>query len=77
MDKSQIDLSALPEPWRSMLQNLDVEAIKQLQTSMDPAMMEGLVKTALGMARNTMRPEDVQVLEEMVGSLLKVMASGK
>lgn len=77
MDKSQIDLSALPEPWRSMFQNLDVEAIKQLQTSMDPAMMEGLVKTALGMARNTMRPEDVQVLEEMVGSLLKVMASGK
>lgn len=70
-------MSALPEPWRSMFQNLDVEAIKQLQTSMDPAMMEGLVKTALGMARNTMRPEDVQVLEEMVGSLLKVMASGK
>lgn len=77
MDKSQIDLSTLPEPWRSMFQNMDLEAIKQLQTSIDPAMMEGLVKTALGMARNTMRPEDVQVMEEMINSVLKVMASGK
>lgn len=77
MDKSQLDLSALPEPWRSMFQNLDLEAIKQLQTSIDPAMMEGMVKTAMGMAKNTMRPEDVQVMEEMVNSVLKIMNSGK
>lgn len=77
MDKSQLDLSSLPEPWRSMFQNLDLEAIKQLQSSMDPAMMEGLVKTALGMARNTMRPEDVQVMEEMANSVIKMLNTGK
>lgn len=77
MDKNNIDLSALPEPWRSMLQNLDLDTIKQLQSNLDPAMMEGLMNTAMGMARTSMKPEDVKVLEEMMGSIIKMMSAGK
>lgn len=77
MEKPNVDLSVLPEPWQSMLQNIDLETIKQLQANLDPAMMEGLMNTAMGMARTSMRPEDVKMLEEMMGSIMKMMSAGK
>ena len=70
-----LDLSALPEPWRSLLGQFDMQAIAQLRAGLNQETLLNLLHSTLALARQNMRPEDYQSLEQLVNTALQLIAA--
>ncbi|MBO8128900.1 MAG: hypothetical protein H0Z39_06845 [Peptococcaceae bacterium] len=51
MDKPNLDLSSLPEPLRSMLQNVDVDALKEFASKTDPQSLLEMLSSTVDQAK--------------------------
>lgn len=73
MNKLPIDLDTLPEPLKSMAQNLDPQMIQNMLTMYDPATMSLMMNSVFAMLKDTLPPEQLDGLKEMMDNLLKMM----
>lgn len=73
MNKLPIDLDSLPEPLKSMAQNLDPKMIQNMLTMYDPATLSLMMNSVLAMFKDTLPPDQLDSLKEMMENLLKVL----
>ncbi|MBE3589048.1 MAG: hypothetical protein IMW93_10995 [Thermoanaerobacteraceae bacterium] len=73
MEKSSLDPNMLPEPWRSMLQNIDPAAIEQLRASIDPSALLGMLNGAVDFMRQSLNEKDGQAVNELLASLMQLL----
>lgn len=71
------DLKGLPEPISNLLQNIDLEAVLRLATTMNPEMIMELLNNILDNLRQSMKPEDLLAFEQVVMSLTQAMQEQK
>lgn len=73
MDKLPIDLGSLPEPVKSMLENLDPEVIKNMISMYDPATLSMMMNSMFSMMQDKIPPDQMNSLKEMLDSLIKMI----
>ena len=73
MNKLPINLDTLPEPLKSMAQNLDPQMIENMLATYDPATMALMMNSVFAMLKDTLPPEQLDGLKEMMENLLKIM----
>lgn len=73
MDKLPIDLGALPEPLKSMAQNLDPQMIEKFVTMYDPATLSLMMNSMLSMFKDSLPADQMDTLKEMMENILKLM----
>ncbi|KJR96033.1 MAG: hypothetical protein VR68_15830 [Peptococcaceae bacterium BRH_c4a] len=73
MDKLPIDLGALPEPLKSMAQNLDPQMIEKFVTMYDPATLSLMMNSMLSMLKDSLPADQTDTLKEMMENILKLM----
>lgn len=73
MDKLPIDFGSLPEPLKSMAQNLDPEAIQKFITLYDPATLSLMMNSMFSMFKDSLPPEQSEALKEMMENILKLL----
>lgn len=74
MEKLPIGASALPEPLKSIAQNLDPQMIEKLISSYDPATMSIMIKSMFSMFKDSLSPEQNEALQQVIDNLLQVLA---
>lgn|GEM_PF-1461025 len=77
MDKLPIDLNTLPEPLKSMAQNLDPQMIEKWISSYDPATLSIMMNSMFSMFKDSLGPEQSQAMKELMDSVLQLMAQKK
>ncbi|MCL5059036.1 MAG: hypothetical protein M1130_13840 [Actinobacteria bacterium] len=73
MNKLPIDLDSLPEPLKSMAQNLDPKMIENMLTMYDPATLSLMMNSVFAMLKDTLPPDQLDSLKEMMDNLLKIL----
>jgi len=73
LDKLPIDLGALPEPLKSMAQNLDPQMIEKFVTMYDPATLSLMMNSMLSMLKDSLPADQTDTLKEMMENILKLM----
>lgn len=70
---NNIDLSPdnFPEPIKSLIKSLDLNALQGLLGSMPPNDASNMVQGILGLLKNSMPQQDYQALEQLIGTLAK------
>jgi len=66
-----IDLENLPEPIRNLLQNIDLNTLAQLASSMDANTALGFLNSALDIMKQSMKPQDMAILDQLLQYLIK------
>ncbi|MHB8918568.1 MAG: hypothetical protein ACYC4H_11130 [Desulfocucumaceae bacterium] len=77
MDKFPIDLSALPEPFKSMVNNLDPQTIEKMLTSYDPATLSIMMNSMFSMFKDSLPADQVEALKEMMDNILQMLPQKK
>lgn len=77
MDKLPIDISSLPEPLKSMAQNLDPETLQKFITMYDPATLSSMMNSMFSMFKDSLPPEQGEALKEMMENILKLLPQKK
>jgi len=77
LDKLPIDLNTLPEPLKSMAQNLDPQMIEKWISSYDPATLSIMMNSMFSMFKDSLGPEQSQAMKELMDSVLQLMAQKK
>ncbi len=72
-----LDLENLPEPVRNLLQNINPDALAQLAAVMDPRTVMGFLNNTLGALRQSMKPEDAALFDQVLQSILQAMQGQK
>lgn len=73
MEKPTFDFNALPEPFKNVFQNIDMSTLEQLRNSLDPATLTALLSSSLGLLQNTLKPEDAQALNNLMGTVMQLL----
>jgi len=73
LEKLPIDLGALPEPLKSMAQNFDPQMIEKFLTMYDPATLSLMMNSMFSMFKDSLPPEQVDTLKEMMDNILKLV----
>jgi len=73
LDKLPIDLGALPEPLKSMAQNLDPQMIEKFVTMYDPTTLSLMMNSMLSMFKDSLPADQMDTLKEMMENILKLM----
>lgn len=73
MSLPEIDLENLPEPIRNLMQNIDLNALTQLASSMDANTALEFMNSALEVLKQSMRPQDMAILDQLLQYLVKSM----
>lgn len=77
MEKLPIDLGSLPEPFKSMVQNLDPQMIENFAGMYDPATLSVMMNTMFAMFKDSLPPDQAAAIKEMMDNLLKAVALKK
>ncbi len=77
MEKMPIDLNTLPEPLKSMAQNLDPQVIEKFINMYDPATLSAMMNTMFAMFKDSLPPEQIDALKELMDNILQVAAQKK
>lgn len=77
MEKLPIDLSALPEPFKSMVNNLDPQTIEKMITSYDPATLSIMMNSMFSMFKDSLPADQVEALKEMMDNILQMLPQKK
>lgn len=72
MPNTPLDMENFSELIRGMLQNFDPSMLKQMASMMDQDTLMKIIKNLLDNIDQTMKPEEVQVLNQILGSFLKL-----
>jgi len=72
-----LNLENLPEPVRNLLQNIDPGALAQLATVMDPNAVIEFLNNTLISVRQSMKPEEAAIFDQVLNSLRQAMQSQK
>ncbi|MEW6424205.1 MAG: hypothetical protein AB1523_05575 [Bacillota bacterium] len=72
-----LNLENLPEPVRNLLQNIDPGALAQLATVMDPNTVMEFLNNTLSSVRQSMKPEEAAIFDQVLNSLRQAMQSQK
>ncbi len=75
MDKNTFDGTNLPEPFKSMLQNMDPQAIQQMLANMDPNTLSMLMNSAMGMVKEQMTQNKETDMENLLQNLMQFISS--
>jgi hypothetical protein len=67
------DLDNLPEPLKSMAQNLDPQMIEKMLGMYDPATLSIMMNSIFSMLKNSLPPEQIDSLKEMMDNLLQAL----
>lgn len=73
MENLPIDISSLPEPLKSMAQNLDPETILKFISMYDPATLSLMMNSMFSMFKDALPPEQSEALKEMMENILKLL----
>ncbi|MFZ5651014.1 MAG: hypothetical protein ACOY4I_09175 [Bacillota bacterium] len=73
MDKLPIDLSSLPEPLKSMAENLDPQMIEKFMKMYDPATLSLMLNSMFSMFKNSLTPEQADSVKEMMENVMKLL----
>ncbi|HBV97624.1 MAG: hypothetical protein JL50_03725 [Peptococcaceae bacterium BICA1-7] len=73
MNKLPIDMDTLPEPIKSMVQSLDPQMIENMLAMYDPATMSLMMNSVFAMLKDTLPPDQLEGIKEMMDNLLKIM----
>lgn len=76
MEKLPIDLNTLPEPLKSMLQNLDPQMIENMAKMYDPATLSMMMNSMFSMFKDSLSPDQTESLQKMMDHLLQMLAKG-
>lgn len=74
MPVPEFNLDNIPEPLRSILRQLDPGNLAQMASGIDPRAALNLFSGTLGALRQSMHPQQAQMLEQLLQSLVKAMA---
>ncbi|MCL6610064.1 MAG: hypothetical protein K6T66_00840 [Peptococcaceae bacterium] len=77
MEKIPIDLSTLPEPLKSMVQNIDPQVIEKYLSMYDPATLSVMLNSMLSMFQHALSPDQHKAIKEMIENFLKTMPQNK
>jgi hypothetical protein len=77
LEKLPIDLSTLPEPLKSMVENLDPKMIENLLSMYDPATLSLMMNSMFSMFKGSLPPEQAEMLKEMMENILKILPQKK
>lgn len=77
MEKLPIDPGSLPEPFKSLLQNLDPSMIKQMLSMYDPATLSVMLSSMMSLLKDSFSQEQASALKEMLDSILHSMTQNK
>lgn len=77
MEKPPIDLSALPEPYKSMFQNMDPQSIKQMLSMFDPETLSSLMNSTFGMLKNALPQDQQEALGQLLENVMKLVSQQK
>lgn len=77
MEKPPIDLSALPEPYKSMLQNMDPQSIQQMISMFDPNTLSSLMNSTFGMLKESLPQEQQEALGQLLENVMKLISQQK
>lgn len=75
LDKNTFDGTNLPEPFKSMLQNMDPQAIQQMLANMDPNTLSMLMNSAMGMVKEQMAQNKETDMENLLQNLMQFISS--
>lgn len=75
MDNSTFDPGKLPEPFKSMIQNMDPQALQQMLAMLDPETLSSLMNSTFGMIKNQLPQEQEQAMSQLLESIIKLMSS--
>ncbi len=75
MDKQTFDPGSLPEPFKSMLQNMDPQALQQMLAMLDPETLSSLMNSTFGMIKNQLPQEQEQVMSQLLENIIKLMSN--
>ncbi|MFZ5648447.1 MAG: hypothetical protein ACOY30_12600 [Bacillota bacterium] len=73
MDKLPIDMSSLPEPLKSMAENLDPQMIEKFMKMYDPATLSMMLNSMFSMFKDSLTPEQAEKVQEMMESVMKLL----
>jgi len=74
LEKLPIDFNTLPEPLKSMAQNLDPQMIEKFISTYDPATLSVMINTMFSMFKNSLSPEQSEALQQVMDNLMQVIA---
>lgn len=74
MEKLPIDVHNLPQPLQSMAQSFDPAALSEMIKKYDPATLSQLINTTFTLLKNSLPPDQVAALEQMVGTINQMLA---
>jgi len=77
LEKIPFDLSTLPEPLKSMAGNLDPQFIEKMMALYDPATLTVMMNTMFALFKDSLPPEQIDTLKEMMENLMKIMPGKK
>ncbi|MFZ5597237.1 MAG: hypothetical protein ACOY31_09540 [Bacillota bacterium] len=73
MNKLPIDTGTLPEPLKSLADNLDPAMLEQFLTMYDPATILTMVNSLFSMFKNNLTPEQAQELQEIISNITSLI----
>lgn len=73
MDKLPIDLSSLPEPLKSVAENLDPQMIENFMKMYDPATLSLMLNSMFSMFKGSLTPEQTESVKEMMENVIKLL----
>jgi len=71
LQKLPFDFGELPEPLKSMTQNLDPEMIEKMIAMYDPATLSMMMNSVFSILKDSLPPEQMESLKEWMDNLLK------
>ncbi len=77
MDKTTFDFDSLPEPFKSMFQNMDPQAMQQMLSLLDPETLSSLMNSAFGMIKDQLPKEQEDSMQNLLENIIKLMSPGK
>ena len=75
MDKTTFDPGNLPEPFKSMLQNMDPQALQQMLSTLDPETLSSLMNFTFGMFKNQLPREQEQLMSQLLENVIKLISN--
>ncbi|MFZ5632212.1 MAG: hypothetical protein ACOY40_05130 [Bacillota bacterium] len=77
MEKLPIDPGTLPEPFKSMITNLDPEMIKNFIGMYDPATLITMMNSMFAMMKDSLSPEQSEAIKELMENVMKLIPQQK
>ncbi|MBS3977027.1 MAG: hypothetical protein KGZ75_09940 [Syntrophomonadaceae bacterium] len=70
MTHIKIDPNSIPEPFKSMLQGIDLAALEAMLNSMNKEGLTQMFASSIAMVKQKMSPEEFQALEKLFISMI-------